>query len=138
MISSSFIATTILGALLAVPYCLYASRSADPRRVFGAGLLVAALIYVVFAAAAADGRAALVETAGFGAFGAVVIVGLRFSTYWLAAGWGVHVAWDLLLHPVDHAGYAPGWYPVLCVGFDILVAGFILAVARGAVEADGR
>ena len=44
---------------------------------------------------------------------------------WLAAGWAVHVGWDLLLHPLTSTGYAPAWYVRACVGFDLVVAAWI-------------
>jgi len=55
----------------------------------------------------------------------VAWLGLRRSALWLAAGWAAHVGWDLLLHPLTGAGYAPPWYVRACLGFDLVVAAWI-------------
>ncbi len=127
MVTQQFFVALLIGVLLALPYVAHARRSKHPAVVFGIGLLVAALIYVIFAVAAANGRAALIEVGGVLFFGVLVALGLRWSAHWLAAGWLAHVAWDLLLHPVEFSSYAPWWYPVLCISFDLVVAGFVLA-----------
>lgn len=109
------------GVALAVPYVLYA------RRVhFAAGLVVAALIYVVFAIARGTTGSLLLELGGVVLFAAIAFLGMRYSVLWLAAGWALHVGWDLLLHPVDASSYAPWWYPALCLGFDLAVAAGII------------
>jgi hypothetical protein len=109
------------GVALAVPYVFYA------RRVhFAAGLVVAALIYVGFAIARGTTGSLLVELGGVALFTAIAFLGMRYSRWFLAAGWAAHVGWDLFLHPVDTSSYAPWWYPALCLGFDLAVAAGIL------------
>jgi len=116
----------LLGAVLAVPYVLFARGRRAERQVYAWGLLVAALIYVGFALAAGAGAGALVaELVGVALFGAVAWQGLRRSVLWLAAGWAAHVGWDLLLHPLTASGYAPAWYVRACIGFDLAVAAWI-------------
>src|SRR5262249_26005060 len=39
-----------------------------------------------------------IELAQMIAFGAIGLLGLRGSGWWLAAGWGLHPAWDIGLH----------------------------------------
>ena len=117
----------LLGAVLALPYVSYARRSRRPPAVFAIGLIVAAAVYVGLALFAANTRALVVETGGLLLFAALAAAGVRWSSHLLAAAWLGHVAWDLLLHPVQSSGYAPWWYPALCIGFDIFVAGFIAA-----------
>ncbi|MFQ5349490.1 MAG: DUF6010 family protein [Thermoanaerobaculia bacterium] len=115
-----------IGAVLAMPLVLWADRRRGGRRIYAQGLVVAALIYVVFALAARAGIAPLLlELLGVALFGAVAWQGGRRSALWLAAGWAVHVGWDLLLHPLTGAGYAPAWYVRACVGFDLMVAAWI-------------
>ena len=88
--------------------------------------MLAALIYVVFVLAASAGLGALVtELLGVAAFGAIAWLGASRAALWLAAGWAVHVGWDLLLHPLAGSGYAPAWYVRACVGFDLVVAAWI-------------
>ena len=124
MTSHRIILAIIGGALLAVPYVAFARRSRHPASVFGAGLIVAAAIYVLFAVAAGDTHAAMIELGGLIAFGAFAACSLRWSRFLIGFGWLAHIAWDLFLHPVQFSGIAPWWYPAICIGFDILVAGF--------------
>ena len=116
----------LLGAVLAVPLVWYARRKRRQDLIYAQGLVVAALIYVGFALAAGAGAAALVtEAIGVALFGAVAWLGARRAPLWLAAGWAAHVGWDLLLHPLTEAGYAPAWYVRACIGFDLVVAAWI-------------
>jgi signal transduction histidine kinase len=46
-------------------------------------------------------------------------------------GWAAHAGWDLLFHRLDVASYAPWWYPVACIGFD-------LVAWEDAMEAENR
>jgi hypothetical protein len=40
----------------------------------------------------------LVELAQAVVFGAIALLGLRGSPYWIAAGWALHPFWDVVLH----------------------------------------
>lgn len=63
--------------------------------------------------------------------GTVALMGLRSSPYWLAAGWAAHPFWDVGLHLVGPGqSFVPATYPVACVSFDLVVAGYIVAVYR--------
>jgi len=121
-----FVLAIVLGVALALPYVRYAYRHRQAQRVFGGGLVAAAFVYVVFAVVAGELQASFFELAGTVLFGALALLGIRFSAYFLALGWVSHVAWDLLLHPARIPTYTPRWYPAACVGFDLLVAGAIL------------
>ena len=121
-----FALTVLAGVALALPYVLYARRSRNRRRVFGAGLIIAAFIYVVFALVGGTVEGVLIELGGVVLFGIFAFLGVRGSVYFLALGWVAHVGWDLLLHPIQSSSYAPWWYPVVCIGFDLIVAGAIL------------
>jgi hypothetical protein len=126
MIRPAFVLAILAGVALALPYLQLARRPRRSRIALFAGLPAAAVIYVVFAAVAGSWRDVLLELGGVLLFTAVAAAGLRWSMSLLALGWIGHVAWDLFLHPVDVSAYAPWWYPVVCIGFDVLVAGFIL------------
>ncbi len=116
----------LLGAVLVAPLVVFARARRDERRVYAWGLLLAALIYVGVSLAGGAGTGALVaEFIGVALFGSVAWLGLRRSALWLAAGWAAHVGWDLLLHPLVGAGYAPGWYVRACIGFDLALAAWI-------------
>jgi peptidylprolyl isomerase len=103
--------TILLGAALAVPYAWLARRSK-------LGLILAAAIYVPFARR----DELLLTLGGVALFTILAFAGPRF----LAFGWAMHIAWDVLLHP--HA--TPWWYPPLCIGFDVVVAIAILLPSR--------
>ena len=125
MLSRGLVLMIVLGAALALAYVVYARTRRRPAVVFAAGLIVAAAIYVVFALFAMDWRSVLLELGGLLLFTAIAFGGLRWTSHLLAIGWLAHVAWDLLLHPVQLSGFAPWWYPALCIGFDLFVAGSI-------------
>lgn len=116
----------LLGALLAVPFVVFARTRRVEDRIYAVGLLAAALVYVGFALAAGAGAGPLTaEGVGVAVFGAVAWLGLRRAPLWLAAGWAAHVGWDLLLHPLTGPAYAPAWYVRACIGFDLAVAAWI-------------
>ena len=56
---------------------------------------------------------------------------MRGSPSWLAFGWALHPAWDAGLHLHGYgASFAPEWYVLACISFDLLVAGYIAARFR--------
>lgn len=116
----------IAGVALALPYVLYARRR---RGAYGIGLVVAASVYVVFAGSRGTLKELMLELSGVVVFSILAFLGVRYSVYLLALGWVSHVIWDLLLHPVKVSSYAPWWYPVACIGFDLIVAGAIIGAA---------
>lgn len=120
-----------LGALFAV---LAANRgAAGERRLLALGLVVAALIYVGLAMPSADSHWLAVEAIGVIMFGGLAWVGSR-AAGWLALGWAAHVAWDVGLHLDRAQPVVGGWYPLACVGFDLVIAGFVLHAAVQAVR----
>lgn len=132
----------LLGAVFSLGLALLA-RMYPPRRerrVYAVGLVVAALIYVGFGAAGGAGAQWLaLESLGVLLYGAAAWGGLRGRPWLLALGWAAHVAWDVPLH-LSGAGseYTPHWYPWLCVSFDLVMAGAVLASGgRGAADLRG-
>lgn len=124
----------LLGAVLSLALVGMARRHPPgrERRVYAVGLVITALIYVVFGAAGgASARWLALEILSVLLYGAAAWGGLRGRPWLLAAGWAAHVAWDVPLH-MSGAGseYTPGWYPWLCVSFDLVVAGAVLASSR--------
>ena len=123
----------LTGALACLAFVLLARRAGSKREatIYAAALVVAALIYVGFAAV---GGAALLwvalEAGGLVLFSVVALLGLRFSVWALVLGWIAHVGWDVLLHKVLVVGFAPKWYPFVCVGFDLFLAGYIAVSIR--------
>ena len=90
-------------------------------------LLVAAGAYVFFVTRAGESPFwLLVEVAGVGIYGALAILGIRRSAWWLAAGWALHPVWDIPLHYFGPGHtFAPAPYAIACLSFDLLVAGVI-------------
>jgi hypothetical protein len=120
------LAGAILGALFAV-----AARRLGGEgelRVSALGLALAALIYLGLALPSAAGRWLVVETAGVAIFGGIAWLGLR-RPGWLALGWTAHMVWDVALHLERAQPVVGAWYPLACVGFDLIVAGFLLNAA---------
>lgn len=116
------------GVLLAGLLIAFARRRRKENRVFGIGLVVAATYYVVEVILAAAWRELPLELFGLALFGVLGILGFRGRRWLLAAGWAGHVAWDVVYHTGGRGAYVPEWYPMLCVGFDIFLAGFIVGM----------
>ena len=88
------------------------------------GLIIAAPIYVVFVICGAVWTQLSLELIGLFGYAILAILGHRYSPYLLAAGWILHVLWDLLLH-YPTSSIAPQWYPGMCLGFDLAVGGYV-------------
>jgi hypothetical protein len=119
----------VVGAVLALPVVAFVRRlgSRNEGRLYAVSLFIAAAIYVGFAfVGAADRRWMILELAGLVLFIAFAWLGLRSSPWWFVAGWAAHATWDMGLHLVAGTPeFVPVWYPGVCIGFDLLVAGAI-------------
>jgi hypothetical protein len=73
----------------------------------------------------------LVEIAQVIVFGAIALLGLRGSPYWIAVGWVLHPFWDVVVHYIGpgHA-FTPWTYAIACISFDWLVALYIVIAYR--------
>ncbi len=71
--------------------------------------------------------------------GALGALGVVSSIWFLAAGWAGHAAWDLVVPAFADVSYMPTWYAAVCVGFDVVVAAYLVVRARGglAISAAG-
>lgn len=97
------------------------------RQILVIGLILAALPYVHFSVGTSQGPLWIAtELAGVAVYGMIAARGLRGSLWWLAAGWALHPVWDIALH---YAGpgraFAPDWYTLPCLGWDLAVAGVV-------------
>ncbi len=90
------------------------------------GLIIAALIYVAFALYELNWSWLQIELGGVLLFGAFALLSKRHSLIWLGIGWGLHIGWDIFLHSEGHPGFVPSWYPGACLGFDIVIAVYIV------------
>jgi hypothetical protein len=122
------LAPIVIGAVLGALFVAIAARSSrrGQARLLAIGLVIAALIYAGFAIFSIDRRSLGYEISGVLLFGALAWLGVRVSPAWLALGWAAHVAWDVGLHLDRPSSLVPDWYPTLCIGFDLIVAGFVL------------
>lgn len=115
------------GAVLAAGLILIAGKRGSYRKekiVYAAGLIVAALIYAGFGMFSGSPGWKLTEFGGVLINGVFAVLGLCFSGWFLSAGWALHVFWDVALHG-QHTDFVPFWYQMLCLGFDLLLAGYI-------------
>jgi hypothetical protein len=115
------------------------ARDIVGRSLLAVVLIVAALIYVVFAARGGAGTAWLAgELVGIALYGGIALLGLRRSPWWLAAGWALHPMWDILLHYVGPGhDFAPETYTIPCLTFDLTVAAYI-ALTYGVLKRHQR
>jgi hypothetical protein len=131
--SAQFAGALVIGAVLALVFVGVTHllrRYARP--ILFAALVVAALPYVVFALRAQAGqRWILVELVGVAIYGTISWVGLRGSLWWLAAAWALHPIWDIGLHYFGPGrSFAPPLaYPIPCLSFDLVVAGYVAYLA---------
>ena len=109
------------------------------RDIYGRSLLViflfiAAGAYFGFAVGAgASGLWFLAEVVHVVVIGAMGLLGLRDSPYWIAAGWALHPLWDVPLHYIGPGhSFAPASWAISCVTFDWVVAVYIV-IAYGLV-----
>ena len=116
------------GMVLVAPLLGYASRKGlrDNQRIFGIGLMVAAGLYVVFAAIHGNLFWLILEMLGVAAFFMFYWLAANFSINWLSLGWFLHPAWDGIIHVAGPgAQIAPFWYAVACVSFDWAIACYL-------------
>jgi hypothetical protein len=117
----------IIGILFAIGFIFYARRAESYRGEkisYALGLGIAAVIYVMFGFFSSSNSWILTEFAGLLIYLPFAILGVRFSGWFLSFGWLLHVGWDLILHGSTLA-FVPSWYPSVCLGFDVLIAGYI-------------
>ena len=95
---------------------------ATQRKLMAVWLVVAALIYPALATLRGAYDWLPYEFVGVALYGSLAWIGWRYSLIVLAAGWVLHALWDCL----THGAFMPAWYPMWCLGFDLLLAGFIV------------
>ena len=114
----------VIGLLLAGGFILLVRRGRSYMRSFAIGLVVTALIYVVLARFNGAVGWVPIELVGVAVFAVFAWLGLKRSGWFLAAGWALHPLWDAGLHDYS-THFVPHWYIGGCIGFDLLVAGYI-------------
>ena len=140
MTAEMFVGLLVEGAILTVPLIVVAFLlSRFTRDIFGRSLLAlflfaAAGAYFGFALLAAPSPVwTLGELAQVIVFGAMGLLGLRGSAWWLVGGWTLHPLWDVVVHYLGPGhSFAPITYTIPCLSFDLLVAAYI-AIAYGLI-----
>lgn len=124
------IALELLGGVILASLLIALGRwRRQEDRIFGVVLAITAAYYVVHAIRGGTREELLLELLGLAAFGALAVLGYLGRRWLLAGGWAAHALWDVALHTGGRGAYVPEWYPVLCVGFDLFLAGFIVGLA---------
>ncbi len=90
------------------------------------GIIIAALVYVGFVIRGGAWEFFSMELAGVLMYSTLAWLSFKYNTYWLALAWALHIGWDVLLHDPVTTAYVPVWYPASCIGFDIMIACYVL------------
>lgn len=129
-----------VGLLLGALTVWLARRIKGERWVYTLSLIGLPLFYIFFALRSGDENTAFIEFF-YGmlylASGLVFAISrLKFSTYIVAALWLLHAVYDVVHgHLVMNLG-VPGWYPSLCLGFDMVIAVYLFWLARRLPDGD--
>lgn len=119
----------LLGLVLGGIFVIAARRQGvqQERVILAVGLPVAALIYVGFALVWGNMQWVAIEVGGLLLYTFFVLLAQRQNPIWLAIGWAAHPLWDIGLHWLGEGHvFAPEWYVLACLSFDLLVAGYSL------------
>lgn len=117
----------VLGAVAGIVLAPVIDRIAGARwqLAYAMVLPVVALTYVGFALWGGSGFDLLLAAVGVAVFSFVAGLGMGQSPWWLPAGLALHGVWDLAHHyALGHAGI-PGWYPMLCLSFNLALAAML-------------
>ena len=99
--------------------------------ILGYSLVIAAVIYVLFAALDFSLTWLAIESVGLLLYGTFFLLSKRLGICFLALGWLLHPIWDVGLHILlSVESTAPSWYVVLCISFDITIASYLFVQAR--------
>jgi hypothetical protein len=115
----------LLGIVLGLAFVLLV-HSVPPqpaRQLIALFLAFTACVYGgALLAQSVPGHVLTLELCVAGVVFACAVVGLRASTPYLAAGYALHGAWDLLHHPRAVPTRVALWFPPMCAAFDFVVA----------------
>lgn len=123
--------TEIIIGIVVATACVIVVAKIYPKKdhaFWRSGLLIAALVYVVFALVGKSWDHLPMELGGVLIYGLFVWFSKKYELWWLALGWALHIGWDVFLHSDGATPFVPSWYPRVCLGFDIVIAGYIFWV----------
>ena len=117
----SFIVGIVLG--LAFVLLVHSVPPQPARQLIALFLAFIACVYCgALLAQSVPSHFAALELAVAAAVFACAVIGLRASTPYLAAGYVLHGAWNLLHYPNVVPTRVARWFPPLCATFDFVVA----------------
>lgn len=128
----------VIGAVAAALIIFFCRKNYSPDKeisFYSSGLIIAALIYVVFLINGSTFEWRLIELGGVLLFG--IIAKVSREKKWaslLALGWLLHIGWDTLLHNSPSTSFVPNHYEELCIGFDLVMAGYIFFVLKNRIS----
>ena len=107
---------------------VWVSRRLDrDRAILGGGLVLLGGWYLGFGVSAGHGMDVLWPQVIGGAFFALCgVAGILSSLLFLAAGWALHALWDLASPLFSNVSYMPHWTAPACLGFDLLIGGYLV------------
>ncbi len=117
-----------IGAVAGIATDVPAEQRSPRQRalVLASGLIAAAAIYPLARRRRPLGAPLLREMAGLVAAGAVASTAVRSTPTQarnvVAAGWAAHALFDVV-HDSGTDSLIPSWYPTMCAGYDLAVAG---------------
>ncbi|MGR6838218.1 DUF6010 family protein [Aliivibrio wodanis] len=118
------------GSLVLIKFSQSQSKKSQ-NKIFGIALIVAAIIYVIFAILYANVTWVLIEAVGVAVYGLFYLLSKKYGVYVLALGWILHPIWDINLHLLGAgAEFVPKWYAVACLSFDVTVAIYLVYQAK--------
>ena len=129
---NSMIMNLLIGGVLAL-VCIGIICLLFPNKeihVWSIGIVIAALIYVLFAVNKEAWNYLPMELVGVLFYSILAWLSIKYNTYWLALAWGLHIGWDVLLHDPITTSYVPVGYPSACIGFDIIIVCYVLWISR--------
>jgi hypothetical protein len=104
------------------------------RLAYAVYLPVAAAIYPVARRGSRRSHAGRIEIGALGAYAAFAAAARDDRV--LAAGWASHAIFDAVHHGGDDS-LIPDWYPAVCAGYDLAVAGVLLRPSTAATTRSG-
>ena len=93
-------------------------------------MILAASGGIYWGVAASEGRRSVRAMEGLAglAFVFIAMLGLWWTSLWIAVGYVLHGVWDYLHHPRRIRTGIRRWFPPFCATFDLLVAVYILVL----------
>ena len=138
-----FLFWTTIGLVISIGVLYQRSYGAVSKTFYALTLVVAALIYLLFALNGLFWTEAvfywvLIQIAGTILFSLIAFMAYKkvYNPFiLLSMGWFSHTLWDLVMHVFETSSFIPSFYPPICIGFDLGFGVYLLYhVFRGLKE----